>query len=202
MPRVLLASLLLLCLSGCPSAFDPPANCDDGVCAGRDRCVLPPFVPRATCMASCERPTWSAIPPPCPEGSPCIQYLGGDVCWTGGVVPDGAFAPDPSVCASGALRADFEAEPLVFQCRSGCVRDTDCAAPEICLGGMACAVPCTNPQGAPCAEGSTCVEGYCVNARRFIRMDCNGDGDPECPPGTACILTDVGVTCADEGPDP
>jgi len=33
---------------------------------------------------------------------------------------------------------------------------------------------------------------YCANARRFARIDCDGDGDADCYPGFVCDATVVG----------
>lgn len=187
-------SLLLVggLLAGCPSSSTAPATCEDGVCA-EGLCVPPPYVPRATCMARCVVRIGSASP--CPEGLPCIGPPGRSVCWRGGELPEDAPTLDSRICASGASRPDFEAEPLAYVCEPPCEGDGDCREGEVCLGRLACGISCASPMGAPCAAGSRCVEGYCVNARRFQDLDCDGDGDADCGLGSACDRTDAGLGC-------
>lgn len=116
------------------------------------------------------------------------------MCWPGGAVPEGNPATTQFECSFG-LRTlpDFEAEPVRQICEPACNVDGDCRAGERCLDFGACRPPCRAP--TDCASGSTCLStGVCVNARRFARIDCDGDGDltPECIPSLQCDTEAIG----------
>lgn len=156
------------------------------MCPAGLECLSPPDVPESVCVERCD-----SVMVHCGPGMICLFHRGVRVCWPGGDLPEGASSRDALACQRGlALRPDYEAEPLAYTCEPLCETSGDCRAGETCDDGLTCAVPCAGPGAAPCGAGSTCVQGFCLNARRFAQIDCDGngrvDGPADCPPGGMC----------------
>jgi hypothetical protein len=71
----------------------------------------------------------------------------------------------------------LDAEPYRRTCEPICDTDAQCRSGERCqMFGGTCDVPCEGPGSTPCTAPNRCVDGFCVNERRFARIDCDGDG--------------------------
>ncbi len=182
MRRRLTLSLLALLLLGCPTSHDLP-TCDDGVCPAGLVCVHPPVVPASVCAEPCDTLLAHGG-----EARICLPYGGLQVCWPGGTRPEGGRTGDSRNSQRGVVgRPDYESEPFDYTCEPLCETDADCGGPgETCAEHLSCGVSCAGPTGIPCRDGSTCVDAYCVNARRFSLIDCDGDGDADCPLNGMC----------------
>lgn len=189
--------LTLAMILGSCSASHAHVTCDDGVCPGDLVCVRHPALPSTECVERC--PTDPRFPMPdawlwrCPNGAACQVYRTIPVCWPGGSTPDGeASTMSGFDCAFGLRGADdYTTDPLVYRCTRGCANDDDCLIGEQCWA--ACQPRCTGENSVPCAAPNQCVDfrsvQWCVNERRFDRIDCDGDGavrGPPCERGSTC----------------
>lgn len=125
--------------------------------------------------------------PLCEDGAACYERAGGGPrCVVVGTVPEGELLADNS-CARGLLPVtDYSGEPVGRRCEPACNRDSDCRTGEVCQLGH-CDRRCTIDS---CPDGLFCIatirETFCVNARRFARSDCDGDGLGDCAPYSMC----------------
>jgi hypothetical protein len=134
-------------------------------------------------------------------------------CYPGGLATEGTTTLLGSECGFGlAPRPHYDEEPLRFTCEPVCDTDADCRAGERChsYGGGTCDVPCEGSGATPCAPPNRCVDGFCLNERRFARIDCDGDGvithtfcnpelDCDCFPWGVCDPDAIGG-CAHPAP--
>jgi hypothetical protein len=191
--RPLLATAALL-LSACPGPSLTPCStmepCEPGqVC---DRAAIGSF-----CVPTC---TGVMTSPFCADGSVCASYGGPLACRLGGTIPEGGVVTvGGETCARGLLSAaDYTVDPagmpprIVRICMRACGRDAGCRAGEQCRGDGACGPGCG---GLGCEPDEHCVTyrgaDYCVDARRYARIDCDGDGDADCPPYAQCDAAGV-----------
>lgn len=69
--------------------------------------------------------------------------------------------PDPNeTCPDGTSCFEGYCDPITL----GCGSDDECAADEICCGGVCAAIECCIDDADPnarCPEGTSCFEGYC-----------------------------------------
>lgn len=143
-------------------ACEPTGTCI-GETMGEGRCLR-------YCFSSTRR---------CLDGAWCRAVAGGvNVCWDGGDVEEGEVSVSEGSCAFGlSVLPDYTVEPLVYRCARVCETDAHCEVGEACMSG-GCQVPCGTEH--PCDPIDHCVEGVCVNERRYARLDCDGDGYPDC----------------------
>jgi hypothetical protein len=111
------------------------------------------------------------------------------------VIPEGAIVTTDDGCAFGmAPDYDFTSEPRVSRCARVCDADSDCRELEDCVNHR-CRPNC-RVEGQMCEPPNLCVDfgAYCVNPRRFARIDCDGDMDQdvECSPALVCDATAIG----------
>lgn len=184
----------------------------------------------ASCLYAHPAPLYCAPGVPCPEGQGCDRSTMGLVCvdlcdpltdgprCDNGAACYGVAAGPPgllfcraggsrleeddargAVCAFGlAPAADYATDPLIERCQPVCESDAHCRAGEWCTMGR-CAPDCDVP--GVCGAGNTCVWGrWCVNARRLGRLDCDGDGAPDCLPFGQCDASAIGG-CAHPPPE-
>ena len=175
--------LLLLPLS-CADTHEGPIRCPDGTCPDAMYCLLDEG---QLCVPTCEE----LVDGRCENGAACLMYRAARVCWPGETTGEGEVALTSYECAFGLrVRTDYEAEPIRRICERVCATDVDCTPEERCTSST-CGVPCTNPDGGPCARDSHCyADLLCVNPRRYDRLDCNGDDVLDCSLGLMCDPTD------------
>ncbi len=128
-----------------------------------------------------------------PRPDACDPSLGGGTA---------ACTMDAECTASPHGHCGIQGQILDCSCQYGCVKDSDCAADEVCNCGTpvgACA-KATCATDADCGGGALCVQtrmtkcswtsGYACQRRSD---SCTTDED--CAPGDLCTLTDAGRTC-------
>lgn len=181
--------LLVLTLIGCANAHYPP--CESGTCA--EGFVCDPSIEGNVCVPACVIMVDGFI---CEDGAACyFRPRGGFRCAAGGTVEIGEVVLEPESCVFGTLpREDWTSDPLVWRCLVACSNDGDCAVAETCTEG-GCVPRCAG-RSEVCGPANRCaVDGgqeYCVNERRFARIDCDGDGSADCPPYATCDASAVG----------
>jgi|GEM_PF-1698459 hypothetical protein len=195
MTRIILASAVLM-LMGCPGTHEQPCSsmmpCPPGqVC---DRAVGGSF-----CSPACSLETDGGF---CDDGSVCASYGGPFACRRGGTVNEGEVVGiGGETCARGLAPArDYTVDPagipprVVTRCGRRCERNSECREGESCRQDGVCGPAC---DGIGCAPEQFCVsypggKDYCVDARRYARIDCDGDGDADCWPYLQCDPEAVG----------
>ena len=172
---------LAVCWSACGTSHAPPVPCEDGVCPEGQLCVRLPSE-RRVCADLCDRDETAR----CSSGAACTYHSStAEVCWPGGDLMRGAHTIVNQRCGFGlTTRRDFESEPIDYTCQPVCELDEHCSDAERCQSQVTCAPPC--PEGTACGTDGRCVDGYCMNRRRYERLDCDGDGTPDCPFFTVC----------------
>jgi hypothetical protein len=111
------------------------------------------------------------------------------------VAEGGIVRGDGDECAFGMSGDyDFTSEPLVRRCARVCDADAECGELERCVNHR-CRPNCRVESNA-CDPPNLCVDfgAYCVNPRRFARIDCDGDMDQdvECSPALVCDAMAIG----------
>lgn len=213
-PSILALIVAELALGGCGESHDPMATpggigaaCSGGAeCMDGLSCVRDARYPGGYCTRVCEDgecPSGAscdaATSPPfclsaCGSGGECRE---GYQCWRGACRPmcasDGDCATPGASCGTDGLCIGPE-----------CATDGDCGAGRRCAAGSCEAVPLDagtpQPFGEPCARGSECESGVCLDAALggfctrecaqpsecggiaacgAVDTDANGDGTPD-----------------------
>jgi hypothetical protein len=173
-----------LCLANGNVPADAVKQChaSDTGCAGNTACLYTnDQQTTSACLRNCGE---------CPGGTTCGDvtgdgYLG---CLVQGSIPAGAptgcHASDTG-CAGNATcfytNSELTESVCIDNC-SGCFKDADCGAGNVCVGGLCQEAPCTADD--QCGADENCVEGTCIPDLGNGPGPGPGPACPDLPPAT------------------
>ena len=121
-----------------------------------------------------------------------------------GLCLKGVNRPFGTPCTVATQCTSLLCEPVLEgggRCGRGCA--SGCGAGNVCdAQGISCVIPGDKPVGWPCESGFDCESGLCVNGSggKVCAVTC--DANANCPAGTGCTPTSLGMYCLPFGQPP
>jgi hypothetical protein len=152
----------------------------------------------------------------CNGSGGCRKYKAGTQCapakCAGGVVTSPSLCNGTGACQAGTSKdcPGIMCDPALPQCLSGCTRDSQCIAPNVCQNGK-CG---QSGPGGPCDDVSDCkqtpnpqfcVSGVCCNVsacsgcKTCATGTCTNVGAGKAPPGGGCATDPANPICGNSG---